>query len=83
MAFLQTLYQSAAETLANYDPKKGLVILMDASERFWVLIVYQAELVNIRKRDIRLLHPKSMIYLSGEFNGSQFRWHITQKRYIH
>ena len=58
-----------AETLVNYDPRKGLVILMDASERFWALIVCKAELVNIRKQDIRLLHPKPMICLSEILKG--------------
>ena len=39
LEFLQELYSSAEATLANYDPRKGIVLLIDASEDFWALNV--------------------------------------------
>ena len=72
--FIRQLYKSSKTFLTNYDPRDGLVVLMDASETHWALILCQAQHQDIEKKDSRLLRPKPMMYLSGKFVGDWTVW---------
>ena len=80
--FINRLFHASKTFLQNYDSREGLVLFMDASHRFWSLIVAQASHADISRNNFRLLRPKPMIFLSGEFKNSQLNWHISQKEFF-
>lgn len=66
--------------LHNYYPEEALLLFTDASETHWGLTIMQTAYKEIHE-DINFakLEPKPMVFLSGKFNETQRRWHVSQK----
>eukprot|EP00924_Labyrinthula_sp_SR-Ha-C_P003740 maker-scaffold_3-snap-gene-3.6-mRNA-1 protein AED:0.13 eAED:0.22 QI:0/0/0/0.5/1/1/2/0/247 len=76
--FIELLEDSLHTTLGYYDPRKDIVILVDASERFWSYYICQTD------EEIHLKNPiLTSVYVvamsSGSFKGSQLDRHISIK----
>ena len=79
-SFLQAIFNASKRNLANYNPKEGLALFVDASDKFCSLVVAQIQDPE-EGEFVEPMHlcPKPMMFLTGEFVGSQVNWHISQK----
>ena len=67
--FMKQIYQASRTFLKNYDVRDELLVLMDASEDLWSLVLCQTTSDRLDE-DYENLAPRPMIFLSGAFKGS-------------
>ena len=78
--FLREIYTASQTFMQNYDPRRGLGIMCDASDLYWSCVIVQLEDPTfVEGTSFDDLKIKPMLFLSGEFKGSETRWHISQK----
>ena len=70
--------KSAEYNMAHYSPEEDLMIMMDASDKFWAGILLQSE-VEDRPKELARKRPKPLAFISGKFKDTEQRWTVTQK----
>ena len=78
--FRETIVKTSRTYLHNYEPDEALLVITDASDTHWSLVIMQSSYTFITEPiNFKKLEPKPMMFLSGKFTLSQQRWHISQK----
>ena len=87
--FRQRIIDSAKATLANYDSKKDLVLIADASHLFWSAMLCVSE--NMEEcleevppgshefGELTRLRIKPVYFLSGKFKAAEINWTTPEK----
>ena len=81
--FQKLLQASAERGLQCLDPSKELVLLTDASQDAWSIVIVQlqgdSELTDDSGLNLLDLAVRPVLFMSGGFTSSQSKWHIGQK----
>ena len=78
--FRLLLAAASERYLYNYKPDEAVMLFTDASKHSWSLVVMQAPYSQVAEQiDLATLIPKPLVFLSGKFNKTQIKWHISQK----
>eukprot|EP00924_Labyrinthula_sp_SR-Ha-C_P011237 maker-scaffold_48-augustus-gene-1.7-mRNA-1 protein AED:0.30 eAED:0.30 QI:0/0/0/1/0/0.5/2/0/278 len=76
---LAMISKAAKEALEVYDSNKVLCIFTDASIKCWSGIVTQCEYEELAKEGINSQVHKPIMFFSGKFEGSPYKWHLSSK----
>ena len=76
--FKQAISDAAKKNLHSYSHKRELVLMSDASGKYWSACLGQCD-VGASEKELQDLVIDPIMFFSGSFGKNQMKWHISSK----